>query len=411
MQKLKRHRIVMVLLTLVLLFGVSAQSTLAYLQADAEPVKNTFVPVKSVVHDLDISVTGEKALTGRDWQKGDSFIFMLQLWDADKEEWVTVGTDSVAYDKDNGDFDQFDMSELVREQITEPRYYTFRVVEGQGSLPNMTYDERICKFLVTVTADDTGAMDITEVVDKENTVVTQDSETGDFAVAMKFTNTYTEPPEPPVVPDPDDITFNFEIAKKVKNIGDEEIGPGGFNFALEKNSTGEVWTKTTDSDGAATFRMSYNKDDIGKIYIYELSEVDDGQEGVTYDSREYEIKVGIELNEEENVLVPSITLDGKEVSKVEVDFENVYEVPEEPSEPTDPSEPTEPADPSEPTDPSDPTDTDHPATDPTEPGGTDIPEKDKGIQTGDDFMIFLYLAMMFTSAVIIALLIVGQVGS
>ena len=463
----------------MLAIGVSVPSTLAYLQAETEPVKNTFVPVQSVVHDVDITVTGEKVLQGRDWQEGDSFIFVLQLWNAETEKWDTIGTESVAYSKDKTDFANFDFSELVTQQLKEPRYYTFRVVEGQGSLTGMTYDQRVCKFLVHVTADDTGAMDITSVTDKENTAIAQDSETGDFTVNMSFLNTYIKPHEPPVTPDPEDIAFDFQINKKVKNVGDGKIGPDGFDFQLEKNSTGQKWTKTSDAAGSAVFHMTYDKDDIGKVYIYELTELAGKQAGVTYDQREYQIKVGIALDEKENELVPSITLDGKQVSKVEVDFVNTYEAPTEPSkpdepsdptkpsepsqpsepsepsepskpsEPSDPSDPTKPSDPSEPSDPSDPVEPSEPTdpsdpsdpSEPTDPSVPDVPTdpigptepskpdqpigpddptigpespdddvpggKDPGVQTGDDFTVFLYVILLLTSGAIMVMLMRG----
>ena len=396
MYKLKKHKAIIMLLALMLAVGVTVPSTLAYLQAETETVKNTFVPVQSVTHDLDISVTGEKILEGRDWQENDSFLFNLEIWDAESESWKAAGTEYVVY----GD-NSFDLSDLVQNQLAEPGVYTFRVTEGKGSLEYMTYDDKVCKFQVQVTADEAGAMSIATVTDKENTVVTQDSEGGDFTVAMQFKNTYVKPPVPPEKPDPEEVKFDFSIEKTVKNIGDEEIGPGGFDFQLEKDSTGEEWTKTTNDDGKAVFHMSYDKEDIGKVYIYELTEIKGDKAGVTYDSREYEIKVGIELDEEANELIPTILLDGKEVSKVEAEFENIYEAPEEPSQPTEPDKPTDPSGPSD-----EPTDSDDGAAKPTD--GKDAPGKDKGTQTGDDSSMFLYVALLLTSAVIMVLLFVER---
>lgn len=413
MHKLKKYKAITLLLALILVLGMAAQTTLAYLQAESETVKNTFVPVKRVQHDLEISVTGEKILEGRDWQEGDSFIFILQLWDTDKEAWETKGTQSVAYSKDKQDFNSFDFSSIVKEQLTESRYYTFRILEGEGSLENVTYDTKICKFLINVTADETGAMSIASVTDKENTVITQDSETGYYTAAVKFTNTYVKPPEPPVIPDPDDIKFDVNIQKTVKNEGSESIGPDGFIFQMEKNSTKEQWEKTSDKDGNAVFHMTFTKDDIGKVYIYEVSEVKGQNEDITYDNSIYELKVGIGLDEENNVLVPDITLDGQEVSKVTLKFQNIYAPASqpEPDEPTtDPDEPaTEPDEPSDqPTKPGDKP-TDGTADKPEDGSGSpDSPDKDKGTQTGDDSSMFLYFALMITSAIIMALLFIGN---
>jgi len=275
-------------MAMVLLFGVSAQATMAYLTVKTEPVKNTFVPVHSPVHDLDITVTGEKDVVeyvekdGKQvakpaWKEGDAFNFEVQVWEGNR--WETVGTAAVAYDKDKDDFNKFDVSEIIKNQIAEPGEYSFRIAETKGSDSTITYDETACRFDVVVKADDTGAMDITEVKDIEDAKIVKDSESGDYTVSAAFTNKYTAPVIPPEPVDPDPIKIEFIVDKTVKNIGEEEIGPKGFDFKLVKDSTKEEWTEEADENGYAAFEMTYTKDDIGKTYLYELSEVNDGVEG------------------------------------------------------------------------------------------------------------------------------------
>ncbi len=396
------------LMAMVLLFGVSAQATMAYLTVKTEPVKNTFVPVHSPVHDLDITVTGEKDVVeyveedGKQvvkpaWKEGDAFNFEVQVWEGNR--WETVGTAAVAYDKDKEDFNKFDVSEIVKNQIAEPGEYSFRIAETKGSDSTITYDETACRFDVVVEADETGAMDITEVKDIEDTKIEKDSESGDYIVAAAFTNKYTAPVIPPEPVDPDPIKIEFIVDKTVKNIGEEEIGPKGFDFKLVKDSTKEEWTEEADENGYAAFEMTYTKDDIGCVYLYELSEIDDGIESVTYSDKVYDISVGIELSED-NELIPTIKVDDKVVKEVKAEFENIYEG-EAGTEPTDPDEPSEPSDPSEPTKPDKPTDGDKP-TQPDKPA-----DKDPGSKTGDDFNMIPLIAIMIAALAVMTVVIVS----
>ena len=65
-------------------------------------------------------------------------------------------------------------------------------------------------------------------------------------------------------------------------------------------------------------------------------------------------------------------------------------VPAKPADPVDPTDPTDPADPTDPTDPADPTD-------PTKPADPAEPEKDKTVQTGDNFNVMLFGGIAFVA--------------
>lgn len=376
MHRLSKRKIPIMLTALVLLIGVSVPVTVAYLSVKTEPVMNTFVPVKTPQHDLDITVVGEKKVvdskSGKSaWKDGDAFNFEVQVWDVNR--WKTVGTAAVSYDEDEEDFNKFDASHIIKAQITEAGEYSFRIAETVGTDETITYDETACRFDMVVEADESGAMDITEVKDIEDAEIVKDSESGDYTVAASFTNKYTEPVVPPELEDPEDIKIDFVVDKTVKNTGKIEIGPKGFDFKLVQNSPNSEWTEEVDENGYAAFEMTYTKDDIGKTYLYELSEVNDGVTGVTYSDKVYEISVGITLDEEENKLVADIKVDDKSVNSIKAKFENVYEGEIE----TEPTVPSEPAD------------------------------KDDGSKTGDDSNMLPVMMIMLACLAVMAVVVIS----
>ena len=394
-----KRKILTMLVALVLLIGITVPATLAYMTMKTEPIKNVFEPVKSPEHDFDIEVGGEKVFTGRDWTEGDNFTFILQLWDGN--DWVAIGNDSVTYDKENADFKKFDFSDIIKGKITEEGIYKFRIVESEGQMEYVKYDDKKCRFDVTVAVAnaETGALDVTLVENVENTKVAKEEQTGDYSVAVSFENTYNKPPEPPVPEDPDPVKIDFVVDKTVKNTGEQAIGPKGFDFKLIKNSTKEEWTAEADENGYAAFSMTYTKDDIGKVYLYELSEVNDGIEGVTYSEEVYDISVGIELSED-NELITTIKMDDKVVKDIKAKFENIYagEEPTDPSQPSDPTDPSDPSKPSDPTKPAGPTDgSDKPTN----------PPKDAGSKTGDDFSVIPVVAIMVAALAVMAVVIIS----
>ena len=62
MRKKRISKFTVLLLTLILVFGISAQSTIAYLMTETQQVVNTFKPVKTSEYDFALSVTGTKEL-------------------------------------------------------------------------------------------------------------------------------------------------------------------------------------------------------------------------------------------------------------------------------------------------------------------------------------------------------------
>ena len=195
----KKYKITALLLTLVLMFGVSAQATIAYLTDKTDEIKNTFVPVKTPVHKLDIELVGEKVFEGKTWEdEVFSFKLLLQDEDGQDEQWVQVGTADL--NKDNA---TFDMSGQLKQQLTDEGTYKFSISEVQGSIKGVEYDKREYGFAVVVSKAQDGALHIESVYpeheaeDDEFAVTSLD---GVYTVRAEFVNVYEE--EPTVPSDP-----------------------------------------------------------------------------------------------------------------------------------------------------------------------------------------------------------------
>lgn len=72
------------------------------------------------------------------------------------------------------------------------------------------------------------------------------------------------------------------------------LSAGQFTFQLTDAETGEVvQTAPNAKDGSVTFLLPYTAADAGKKFAYKVSEVDDGQAGVTYDGSSYTVTVQV----------------------------------------------------------------------------------------------------------------------
>ncbi len=256
----------------------------------------------------EITLRGTKTLTGgrTTFAAGE---FEFGLYDAAGGLIETVKNDA------DGNFAfttlKFDETDVP---VSSSKQITYTVKEIVGSDKRITYDDTIYTVVVTVEDDNEGGVKASYTVDNApNGLIT-------------FTNIYT--------PKPDDIAVDIDIIKTVVNKGSEKIGPKGFKFLLNALADGVAdRTVTTDENGSAKFTLNFTEDDIGNTYTYKLTEVNDGEENVTYSNAEYTITVAISLNVN-NELIATITKNGEPVTQVEAEFENIYdytpEVPESP---------------------------------------------------------------------------------
>lgn len=241
------------------------------------------------------TITGTKALTGRDLAKGE---FSFDLKDADGNVVQTV---------QNGADGTFGFATL---QLDKVGTYVYTVSERAGATANgVTYDTTVFTATVTVTEDaETHALEAQVAY----------STGGKAADAVTFSNSYA--------PAATEVKLG---ASKV--LSGEDLKEGQFSFQL-KDADGKVLqTAKNAADGTVGFEaISYDKPGT---YAYSISEVDDGQKNVTYDAAEHRVTVTV-TDDGAGHLVATVTYDGA-VAPV---FKNTYTPPTTP--PTEP--PTNP---------------------------------------------------------------------
>ena len=251
---------------------------------------NTYTPTATTA-----TITGTKALTGRDLAKGE---FSFDLKDADGNVVQTV---------QNGADGTFGFAPL---QLDKVGTYVYTVSERAGATANgVTYDTTVFTATVTVTEDaETHALEAQVAY----------STGGKAADAVTFSNSYA--------PAATEVKLG---ASKV--LSGEDLKEGQFSFQL-KDADGKVLqTAKNAADGTVGFEaISYDKPGT---YAYSISEVDDGQKNVTYDAAEHRVTVTV-TDDGAGHLVATVTYDGA-VAPV---FKNTYTPPTTP--PTEP--PTNP---------------------------------------------------------------------
>ncbi len=241
------------------------------------------------------TITGTKALTGRDLAKGE---FSFDLKDADGNVVQTV---------QNGADGTFGFAPL---QLDKVGTYVYTVSERAGATANgVTYDTTVFTATVTVTEDaETHALEAQVAY----------STGGKAADAVTFSNSYA--------PAATEVKLG---ASKV--LSGEDLKEGQFSFQL-KGADGKVLqTAKNAADGTVGFKaISYDKPGA---YRYSISEVNDAQKNVTYDAAEHRVTVTV-TDDGAGHLVATVTYDG-DVAPV---FKNTYTPPTTP--PVNP--PTEP---------------------------------------------------------------------
>lgn len=241
------------------------------------------------------TITGTKALTGRDLAEGE---FSFDLKDADGNVVQTV---------QNGADGTFGFAPL---QLDKVGTYVYTVSERAGATANgVTYDTTVFTATVTVTENaETHALEAQVAYSKG----------GKAADAVAFSNSYA--------PAATEVKLG---ASKV--LSGEDLKEGQFSFQL-KDADGKVLqTAKNAADGTVGFEaISYDKPGT---YAYSISEVDDGQKNVTYDAAEHRVTVTV-TDDGAGHLVATVTYDG-DVAPV---FKNTYTPPTTP--PVNP--PTEP---------------------------------------------------------------------
>lgn len=245
------------------------------------------VPTTSSVTD---QITVHKKLTGRALEANK---FTFELLEGDKV--VATGTN-----------DASGKVTLSGIEYTSPGIHNYTIRErGHGTTANgVTYSDATYRVTTTVKDNGDGTLDVThKLVDADE---------------AEFENVYTAKP----------TKLALTAAKVLEGA---DLKAGQFTFKL--SGGGVELTATNDANGQVAFsELSFTQ---AGTYTFTISEVNDGQQGVTYDETERKVTVTVEDDRLGN-LIASVNQEEFEACV----FRNTYTKPEEPAKPSTPAPPT-----------------------------------------------------------------------
>lgn len=244
-------------------------------------------PIPSSVTD---QIKVHKTLTGRDLAAGEFTFELVEDGSA-----VATGTNDASGNVTFGSID-----------YARPGVHHYMIREcGHGTAENgVTFSDASYGVTTTVRDNRDGTLCVThELVDAD---------------VAEFENVYTAKP----------TKLALTVAKVLEGA---DLKAGQFTFKL--SGDGVELTATNDANGQVTFsELSFTQ---AGTYTFTISEVNDGQQGVTYDEAERKVTVAVEDDRQGN-LIASVNQD--EVAACV--FRNAYTKPEEPAKPAKPAPPT-----------------------------------------------------------------------
>lgn len=191
-------------------------------------------------------------------------------------------------------------------EYTSPGIHNYTIREhGHGTTANgVTYSDATYRVTTTVKDNGDGTLDVIhKLVDADE---------------AEFENVYTAK----------STKLALTAAKVLEGA---DLKAGQFTFKL--SGGGVELTATNDANGQVTFsELSFTQTGT---YTFTVSEVNDGQQGVTYDEAERKVTVTVEDDRLGN-LIASVNQEELEACV----FRNTYTKPEEPAKPSTPAPPT-----------------------------------------------------------------------
>ncbi len=191
-------------------------------------------------------------------------------------------------------------------KYTTPGVHNYTIREhGYGTTANgVTYSDATYRVTTTVVDNGDGTLGVThKLVD---------------AGEVEFENVYTAKP----------TKLALTAAKVLEGA---DLKAGQFTFKLFGG--GVELTATNDANGQVTFsELSFTQ---AGTYTFTISEVNDGQQGVTYDEAERKVTVTVEDDLQGNLIA---SVNQEELAACV--FRNTYTKPEEPAKPSTPTPPT-----------------------------------------------------------------------
>ena len=259
------------------------------------------------------TLTGTKVLDGRDLTDGE-FTFLLYALDSapqlqDGKPVLPAGITPVSKSNDASGSFSFTLD------FPTAGDYFYLIIEEDTNADRVTYDTTVYAVYYKVEDMLDGTL---KVSDPAITKLV----TSETAGSVSFTNIYT--------PKPDDITVDINITKLVKTpdtITAGSISPAGFKFKLETLGVDGYVELVSDGSGKAVHTLNFTEDDIGKEFIYKVTEINDGKANFKYSEDVYSIVITVSLDAATNKLVAAISQNGEAAEAVNAVFMNTYTPP------------------------------------------------------------------------------------
>lgn len=193
--------------------------------------------------------------------------------------------------------------------------YTLKEVASTNVDNGITYDVDTYKVTANVKDNSDGTLTVTwSVLDGTEDVTTD--------TPIIFENTY----------EPAATSVTFGASKKLEG---GTVEDGQFEFQVRNEAGDVVATAKNNASGTVIFpAVEFTK---AGTYTYTIAEVNDGQEGVTYDTTQYEATVTVTDDGQGHLSASVAYANDKDPM-----FVNTYTAPEEPAEPGDPEPPALP---------------------------------------------------------------------
>ena len=295
--------------------NASAEGDIASNHTSTAAFTNTYhsnpYSLKGTTH-LNVSKVFEG--NGRNWSEGESYTFeLIQSQDNPVQvtlpENVTLGYDQQSNNSASGSFGDI--------ELTQEGTYVFYIHEvepaAEDQIPGMDYSDAWYRITVPVYDDHNGSL----VADEDGiTMVQLRSDAGqdveNDATTATFTNTYDATSGPATI-EGDKVYDNESGANELTN--------GKFTFKLEPvggyataagapadgaytipadevpmplDEGGTVIDEATNVDTYFNFpAISYGADTVDNTYVYRVTEVNDGEAGMTYSDDSFEVSVAV----------------------------------------------------------------------------------------------------------------------
>ena len=250
-------------------------ATVTYDDADSLTITNTYAAAEATL---------EATKDFADWGKADEFKFDL----AAVTEGAPMPESTTATATKNAPIASFGTIKYEKAGT-----YEYTITEQNGGADGVTYDTTAHPVTVTVTKADDATNKLTATV-----------KYGD-AASLTITNTYS------AVRTKLQATKDFNDWGKAESFTFELRAVDGAPMPLEGRVDGDVAyaVATKDSVDAVFGAIEFEK---AGTYKYTITEVNDGVDGVTYDTTAHQVVVTVTKEEGTNRLVPAVKYDDKD---------------------------------------------------------------------------------------------------